>query len=75
MILHEQAEDGNAMTDLTSPIKIVSQAVSNLVAVSCYSAYMRVHVLAPASFPFQMSLQVFVFMCHSIFFSVHFFMK
>ncbi|XP_038053445.1 vinculin-like isoform X4 [Patiria miniata] len=38
VILHEQAEDGNAMTDLTSPIKIVDQAVSNLVAVGKQTA-------------------------------------
>ncbi|XP_033638455.1 vinculin-like isoform X5 [Asterias rubens] len=38
VILHEQAEDGNAMSDLTSPIKIVAQAVSNLVAVGKQTA-------------------------------------
>ncbi|XP_022094245.1 vinculin-like isoform X2 [Acanthaster planci] len=38
VILHEQAEDGNAMTDLTSPIKIVDQAVSNLVVVGKQTA-------------------------------------
>ncbi|XP_071795373.1 vinculin-like isoform X9 [Asterias amurensis] len=38
VILHEQAEDGNAMSDLTSPIQIVAQAVSNLVAVGKQTA-------------------------------------
>lgn len=33
MILHEEAEDGNAMPDLEQPVKVVSSAVSNLVKV------------------------------------------
>ncbi|KAF5284255.1 hypothetical protein FQR65_LT00255 [Abscondita terminalis] len=33
VILHEEAEDGNAMPDLQQPVKVVSNAVSNLVKV------------------------------------------
>ena len=33
MILHEEAEDGNAMPDLTRPVDAVSKAVANLVKV------------------------------------------
>ncbi|XP_014236707.1 vinculin isoform X3 [Trichogramma pretiosum] len=33
VILHEEAEDGNAMPDLERPVKAVSQAVANLVKV------------------------------------------
>lgn len=33
MILHEDAEDGNAMPDLERPVQAVSLAVSNLVKV------------------------------------------
>ncbi|KAK9703034.1 Vinculin family [Popillia japonica] len=33
VILHEEAEDGNAMPDLEMPVKVVSNAVSNLVKV------------------------------------------
>lgn len=34
MILHEEAEDGNAMPDLTRPVGAVSRAVDNLIKVS-----------------------------------------
>lgn len=34
MILHEEAEDGNAMPDLEKPVMAVSKAVVNLVKVS-----------------------------------------
>lgn len=34
MILHEEAEDGNAMPDLGRPVQAVSKAVTNLVKVS-----------------------------------------
>lgn len=33
VILHEEAEDGNAMPDLERPVQVVSKAVSNLVKV------------------------------------------
>ena len=33
VILHEEAEDGNAMPDLTAPVRAVSSAVINLVKV------------------------------------------
>lgn len=33
VILHEEAEDGNAMPDLEQPVKVVSNAVHNLVKV------------------------------------------
>lgn len=33
MILHEEAEDGNAMPDLERPVQGVSKAVTNLVKV------------------------------------------
>lgn len=33
VILHEEAEDGNAMPDLERPVKAVSMAVANLVKV------------------------------------------
>lgn len=33
MILHEEAEDGNAMPDLERPVMAVSRAVTNLVKV------------------------------------------
>ncbi|KAF5290117.1 hypothetical protein FQA39_LY14898 [Lamprigera yunnana] len=33
VILHEEAEDGNAMPDLQQPVRVVSNAVSNLVKV------------------------------------------
>jgi vinculin len=34
VILHEEAEDGNAMPDLTKPVGAVSRAVDNLIKVS-----------------------------------------
>lgn len=34
VILHEEAEDGNAMPDLTIPVQVVSRAVDNLIKVS-----------------------------------------
>ena len=34
VILHEEAEDGNAMPDLARPIQVVKLAVDNLVKVS-----------------------------------------
>lgn len=34
MILHEEAEDGNAMPDLERPVMAVSRAVANLVKVT-----------------------------------------
>lgn len=34
VILHEEAEDGNAMPDLTRPVGAVSRAVDNLIKVS-----------------------------------------
>lgn len=33
VILHEEAEDGNAMPDLTKPVGAVSRAVENLIKV------------------------------------------
>lgn len=33
VILHEEAEDGNAMPDLERPVQAVSRAVANLVKV------------------------------------------
>jgi hypothetical protein len=33
VILHEEAEDGNAMPDLTRPVGAVSKAVDNLINV------------------------------------------
>ncbi|VDL85757.1 unnamed protein product [Nippostrongylus brasiliensis] len=33
VILHEEAEDGNAMPDLTRPVGAVSRAVDNLIKV------------------------------------------
>ncbi|VDM70269.1 unnamed protein product [Strongylus vulgaris] len=33
VILHEEAEDGNAMPDLTRPVSLVSRAVDNLIKV------------------------------------------
>lgn len=33
VILHEEAEDGNAMPDLEKPVQAVSRAVTNLVKV------------------------------------------
>ena len=36
VILHEEAEDGNAMPDLARPIQVVKLAVDNLVKVSLY---------------------------------------
>lgn len=33
VILHEEAEDGNAMPNLEQPVKVVSNAVHNLVKV------------------------------------------
>lgn len=38
MILHEEAEDGNAMPDLSRPVDAVSKAVANLVKV-CWDLY------------------------------------
>ena len=35
VILHEEAEDGNAMPDLERPVMAVSRAVTNLVKVKC----------------------------------------
>jgi vinculin len=37
VILHEEAEDGNAMPDLERPVHAVSVAVTNLVKVNCDS--------------------------------------
>jgi len=34
VILHEEAEDGSAMPDLTKPVSAVSRAVDNLIKVS-----------------------------------------
>lgn len=34
VILHEEAEDGNAMPNLSLPVQAVSKAVANLVKVS-----------------------------------------
>lgn len=34
VILHEEAEDGNAMPDLAQPVRVVKLAVDNLVKVS-----------------------------------------
>lgn len=34
VILHEEAEDGNAMPDLARPVQAVSLAVNNLVKVT-----------------------------------------
>jgi hypothetical protein len=39
VILHEEAEDGNAMPDLERPVMAVSRAVTNLVKVRKYSHY------------------------------------
>jgi hypothetical protein len=36
VILHEEAEDGNAMPDLERPVMAVSRAVTNLVKVRKY---------------------------------------
>jgi len=36
VILHEEAEDGNAMPDLERPVMAVSRAVTNLVKVQSY---------------------------------------
>ena len=38
VILHEEAEDGNAMPDLAIPIRAVKAAVDNLVRVGASSA-------------------------------------
>lgn len=38
VILHEEAEDGNAMPDLAIPIRAVKAAVDNLVRVGANSA-------------------------------------
>lgn len=38
VILHEEAEDGNAMPDLNQSVRVVKVAVDNLVMVSnCYN--------------------------------------
>jgi hypothetical protein len=37
VILHEEAEDGNAMPDLERPVMAVSRAVTNLVKVRKFS--------------------------------------
>jgi len=34
VILHEDAEDGNAMPDLARPVQVVKMAVDNLIKVS-----------------------------------------
>jgi len=39
VILHEDAEDGNAMPDLARPVQVVKMAVDNLIKVS------HVHVM------------------------------
>lgn len=36
VILHEEAEDGNAMPDLGKPVQAVSMAVANLVKVNYF---------------------------------------
>lgn len=35
VILHEEAEDGNAMPELARPVQAVALAVNNLVKVTC----------------------------------------
>jgi len=35
VILHEEAEDGNAMPDLARPVHAVKLAVDNLIKVQC----------------------------------------
>lgn len=45
VILHEEAEDGNAMPDLTRPVSAVSRAVDNLIKVgyeTCHSSDDRI---------------------------------
>ena len=41
VILHEEAEDGNAMPDLTHPVGMVSRAVDNLIQVRTLSVTME----------------------------------
>ena len=40
VILHEEAQDGNAMPDLSTPVMAVSAAVQNLVRVSAYNLFL-----------------------------------
>ncbi|VDO18284.1 unnamed protein product, partial [Brugia timori] len=45
VILHEEAEDGNAVPDLTRPVGAVSRAVDNLIKVgydTCHSSDDRI---------------------------------
>ena len=39
VILHEEAEDGNAMPDLARPVQMVKAAVDNLIKVIIISRY------------------------------------
>lgn len=39
VVLHEEAEDGNAMPDLSKPVSAVSVAVKNLVTVGRETIY------------------------------------
>lgn len=43
VVLHEEAEDGNAMPDLERPVQVVSKAVSNLVKVQKYYIYLKTY--------------------------------
>ena len=44
VILHEEAEDGNAMPDLARPVQVVKHAVDNLVRVSTRPCILSVRI-------------------------------
>ena len=53
VILHEEAEDGNAMPDLARPVQAVKLAVDNLIKVSSTTSY-HLHTpgnIAPPDIP------------------------
>lgn len=51
VILHEEAEDGAAMPDLSRPVDAVSKAVTNLVKVSVTRTIVQLSILFNAHLP------------------------
>jgi vinculin len=71
VILHEEAEDGNAMPDLTRPIGLVSTAVDNLIKVgydTCHSSDDRIlqQDMPPALQRVEVSCRLLEDACHML---------
>uniref|UniRef100_A0AC35U531 Vinculin n=1 Tax=Rhabditophanes sp. KR3021 TaxID=114890 RepID=A0AC35U531_9BILA len=71
VILHEEAEDGNAMPDLTRPVGAVSRAVDNLIKVgydTCHSSDDRIlqQDMPPALQRVEVSSRLLEEACHTL---------